>query len=327
MESLTPSDLKTILFSRRANIYYLEKCRVMQKDGRVLYLKEERGANNYYNIPIANTTSIILGAGTSITQAAVRMLASAGVMIGFAGDGGTPLFAGSEIEWISPQSEYRPTQYMQGWLSFWFDENRRMEVARRFSNARCDYLVRIWEKDDELADHGIYPDDMPVETALKNFRSKIDSVANVTELLAAEAQFAKSLYKYVAKTVGYGDFTRDPDGNDDANNFLNQGNYLAYGMAASVLWALGIPHGFAVMHGKTRRGALVFDVADLIKDCVILPWAFICATERYGQQDFRTRIVQKLTDHGAVDHMYDIVKRESLRYGGDNHDGSIHQPQ
>jgi len=38
MEQLT--DLKAILHSKRANIYYLEKCRVMQKDGRVLYLTE-----------------------------------------------------------------------------------------------------------------------------------------------------------------------------------------------------------------------------------------------------------------------------------------------
>ena len=36
MEQLT--DLKAILHSKRASIYYLEKCRVMQKDGRVLYL-------------------------------------------------------------------------------------------------------------------------------------------------------------------------------------------------------------------------------------------------------------------------------------------------
>jgi hypothetical protein len=39
MKQLT--DLKAILHSKRANIYYLEKCRVMQKDGRVLYLTEE----------------------------------------------------------------------------------------------------------------------------------------------------------------------------------------------------------------------------------------------------------------------------------------------
>ena len=40
MQALT--DLKAILHSKRANIYYLEKCRVMQKDGRVLYLTEEK---------------------------------------------------------------------------------------------------------------------------------------------------------------------------------------------------------------------------------------------------------------------------------------------
>ena len=41
------SDLKTILHSKRANIYYLEHCRVMQKDGRVLYLTETDKENLY----------------------------------------------------------------------------------------------------------------------------------------------------------------------------------------------------------------------------------------------------------------------------------------
>jgi len=77
MEQLT--DLKAILHSKRANIYYLEMCRVMQKDGRVLYLSEAKKEYQYWNIPIANTTCLLLGTGTSITQAAMRMLAQAGV--------------------------------------------------------------------------------------------------------------------------------------------------------------------------------------------------------------------------------------------------------
>ncbi len=51
MEQLT--DLKAILHSKRANIYLLEHCRVMQKDGRVLYLTEAKDENQYWNIPIA----------------------------------------------------------------------------------------------------------------------------------------------------------------------------------------------------------------------------------------------------------------------------------
>src|SRR5690606_11254300 len=130
MEQLT--DLKAILHSKRANIYYLEKCRIMQKDGRVLYLTEAKEGNSYWNIPIANTTVILLGTGTSLTQAACRMLAQAGVLIGFCGGGGTPLLMANEVEWLSPQSEYRPTEYIQGWMSFWFEEEKRLGVAKIF---------------------------------------------------------------------------------------------------------------------------------------------------------------------------------------------------
>lgn len=41
----------------------------MQKDGRVLYLTEKKDQNYYWSMPIANTTVILLGTGTSITQA------------------------------------------------------------------------------------------------------------------------------------------------------------------------------------------------------------------------------------------------------------------
>ena len=95
---------------------------------------------------------------------------------------------------------------------------------------------------------------------------------------------------------------------DKANAFLNHGNYLAYGLAASTLWVLGIPHGFAVMHGKTRRGALVFDVADLIKDAVVLPWAFICAKEGMSEQDFRQQCLINFATHNVLDFMFDTVK-------------------
>lgn len=326
MESLTPTELKSILFSKRANIYYLEKCRVMQKDGRVLYLTEGKKANQYWNIPIANTTVIMLGTGTSITQAAMRMLASAGVLVGFCGGGGTPLFSGTEIEWLNPQSEYRPTQYVQGWVSFWFAEDKRLQAAKNFQRRRCDFLAKVWEKDRDLQSAGFYADDAEIERALQGFRQGIEHAGNVSELLAAEAHFAKELYKYSAQRTDYGDFSRDADAGDTANIFLNHGNYLAYGMAASVLWVLGIPHGFAVMHGKTRRGALVFDVADLIKDAIVLPGAFFCAMNDYREQEFREYCLLKFTEHKVLDFMYDTVKKQSLQWqkGVDSDDGDIY---
>lgn len=309
-QNFTPKELKAILFSKRANIFYLEKCRVMQKDGRILYLTEGNKVMEYWNIPVANTTTILLGTGTSITQAAVRLLASAGVLIGFCGGGGTPLFAGTEIEWLNPQSEYRPTEYVQGWLSFWFDEEKRLQGAKKLQLARCAFLEKVWSKDRDLQEYGFYADDYEIEFALQGYREKINIVANVQELLSAEAHFAKNLYKYAAEHTANEEFSRDYNGKDPANILLNHGNYLAYGLAASALWVLGIPHGFALMHGKTRRGALVFDIADLIKDSIVLPWSFICASEGYSNQNFRTKCIEKFTEHHALDYMYDNVKEQ-----------------
>ena len=310
MELLT--NLKAILHSKRANIYYLEMCRVMQKDGRVLYLTEAKNENQYWNIPIANTTAILLGTGTSITQAAVRMLSSAGVMIGFSGSGGTPLISANEIEWLSPQSEYRPTQYIQGWMSFWFDDNKRLQAAKLLQKSRIEYMQRIWAKDRDLKAEGFVLEG-DTSNALTSFTNKIDAAAKVGDLLLIEAQLTKRLYKIAANHTSHGAFSRDRGSQDTANAFLNHGNYLAYGLAATTLWVLGIPHGFAVMHGKTRRGALVFDVADLIKDTLILPWAFICAKEGATEQEFRQQCLQNFMQHKALDFMFDQVKTIALK--------------
>ncbi|WP_417762904.1 type I-F CRISPR-associated endonuclease Cas1f [Shewanella sp.] len=312
MEDFSPSDMKTILHSKRANMYYLEYCRVMQKDGRVLYLTESKKENLYYNIPIANTTVLLLGNGTSITQAAMRMLSQAGVLVGFCGGGGTPLHMATEVEWFTPQSEYRPTEYLQGWLSFWFDDDKRLAVAKQFQNARIDYLQTVWAKDRELKNQGFVFHDEVIQQALATFHERTDNASKTAELLLTEAQLTKVLYKYAANNTGLANFTRQHDSTTLANDFLNHGNYLAYGLAASCLWVLGIPHGFAVMHGKTRRGALVFDVADLIKDAVVLPWAFVCAKENASEQEFRQQVLQAFIEHKSMEFMFNTIKQIAL---------------
>ena len=104
---LTPSDLKTILHSKRANIYYLEKCRVQVNGGRVEYVTSEGKESYYWNIPIANTTALMLGMGTSVTQAAMREFAHAGVMVGFCGTDGTPLYSAMKWMLMSPGSAHK----------------------------------------------------------------------------------------------------------------------------------------------------------------------------------------------------------------------------
>ena len=249
MDQLSPSDLKAILHSKRANLYYLEHCRVMQKDGRVLYLTEAKNENQYWNIPIANTTVILLGTGTSITQAAMRMLASAGVLVGFCGGGGTPLFMGTEqahieIEWMMPQSEYRPTEYMQGWMKFWFEDHKRLAAAKIFQLERIEFIRKIWAKDRDLKAEGFDVDAADISQALTQFERRIPQIDSVGDLLLAEAATTKQLYKAAATRCKMSDFSRNHQDGGLANDFLNHGNYLAYGLSATTLWVLGISHSF-----------------------------------------------------------------------------------
>lgn len=312
MSFLKPSDLKPILHSKRANIFYLEKCRVMQKEGRILYLTDAAKEKLYWNIPIANTTCLLLGTGTSITQAAMRLLAAAGVIVGFCGGGGTPLFGATEVEWLNPQSEYRPTEYMQGWMHFWFDDKKRLEAAKMMQIRRLEYMTKIWSVDRDLINEGFTTESTEIQFVLNEFGRKMPLTRSTYDLLNLEALMTKKLYKIAAKKTKISEFSRDRDASDLANAFLNHGNYLAYGLAATTLWVLGIPHGFAIMHGKTRRGALVFDVADIIKDTLILPWAFICAKEGTTEQEFRQQCLQNFTKHKALDFMFDSVKEIAL---------------
>lgn len=313
VNDISPSDLKTILHSKRANIYYLQHCRVLVNGGRVEYVTDQGKASLYWNIPIANTTTVLLGTGTSITQAAMRELAKAGVLVGFCGGGGTPLFSANEVDievaWFSPQSEYRATEYLQAWVRFWFSDDLRLLAAKALQHTRIARIREQWQSR-LLQDAGFAIDTNRLEELLQRSSRQIDLAQENTYLLTEEARLTKALFKLAVDTVGYGQFTRAKrgSGTDPANRFLDHGNYLAYGLGATATWVLGLPHGLAVLHGKTRRGGLVFDVADLVKDASILPQAFLSAMRGDQEQEFRRNCIEVLTRSESLDFMIDTIK-------------------
>lgn len=321
MDEIPGSQLKAVLHSKRANLYYLEHCRVLVNGGRVEYVTEAGKQSLYWNIPIANTTTVLLGTGTSITQAAVRELAKAGVMLGFCGGGGTPLFAGTEqvleVAWMPPQSEYRPTEYLQHWVQFWFDDSLRLGAAKAFQQARLSRVRQHWATSKPLREQGFQPDLAALNAALDASVSAVSAMPDNVSLLTEEGRLTKQLYKLASHGTAYGDFTRAKRGEsvDAANQFLDHGNYLAYGLAATAAWVLGLPHGLAVLHGKTRRGGLVFDVADLVKDAVVLPQAFASAMRGHSEQEFRQACIEALTRSEALDFMVETLKAVATTFG------------
>lgn len=300
------------MLSKRANIFYLDKVRVMQKDERLVYLTLENSEiQQYFNIPERNTALLLLGKGSSITDSAARKLAESNVMVGFCGSGGSPLLSSVDFAFLTPHSEYGPTEYMQSWCRKWFDEPSRLQMAQKLVAIRVDLCREFWSQDLSLIKNKI---DVP-ETKADSFLSRSLSARHAQDILLAEALWVKSLYSTVA-TAYKVEFIRDhyveSNASDTAriNGFLNHGNYLAYGLAAVVLNALGISYCFPILHGKTRRGALVFDVADLIKDGIVLPLAFeIGIDSKHTEKDFRSKLIERFQDLHALDVLFDAVKK------------------
>jgi CRISPR-associated protein Cas1 len=292
--------------------------------GRVEYVTDQGKQSLYWNIPIANTTTILLGTGTSVTQAAMRELAKAGVLVGFCGGGGTPLFSANEVDvevaWFTPQSEYRPTEYLQAWVRFWFDDALRLSAARTFQLQRLTRVKENWLGNRQLADTGFHIDAARLLPFLNSSAQAVIAAPDTTALLTEEARLTKELFRLAARATGYGNFTRAKRGSgaDPANRFLDHGNYLAYGLGATATWVLGLPHGLAVLHGKTRRGGLVFDVADLVKDATILPQAFISAVAGHEEQEFRESCIESLTRSESLDFMIDTLKHIATDMGGEH---------
>lgn len=304
------SNPRPLMLSKRANVFYLEHARVIQQDDRIVYLTDDGGEfEQMFNIPERNTAFLLLGKGTSITDAAMRRMAASNVMVGFCGSGGSPLFGTCDMAFMTPQSEYRPTEYMQSWAESWFDATRRFELARTFLQRRATVAEKFWTKNDYLQQLNII---IPTEQ-LNNFYKDLENTENIQGLLLAEARWAKKLYALLAKGHGF-PFTRQEGARctatmmDVCNGFLDHGNYIAYGYAAVVLCGLGISFAMPILHGKTRRGALVFDLADVIKDAYVMPLAFECAKERDSPKNFRQRLIELCQKAEVLDFLFDFVK-------------------
>lgn len=189
-----------------------------------------------------------------------------------------------------------------------FDENRRLSAAKWILRERVAKTSDLLNQNPSAKNLGLSPD--LYSDLSKPFISMIDSASSSVDLLTAEARYAKSLYAMVSKCADREGFLRTPgEGNDDANRLLDHANYLCYGAASVSLHGLGISFSMAVLHGKTRRGGLVFDIADLIKDGLSLPCAFCAAAERKGSQKMREEIIRNIHNLNILPWLFDAIKR------------------
>lgn len=273
-----------ILPTHKTTIEYLEHCRVQAADERLVYVKRKDALEQHFAIPYGNTSVLLLGPGTSLTQQAARLAASQGMLVGFCAGGATPVY-------LAALNEYREPEYLQKWYPLWENQAARLAIAKHWQEVRAGLVCKTWLKLEGI--------EIDCTAIADNFLDRVAVAVDTQGVLVAEAWFAKQLYAQLARHFNT-QFTRQPKSQDLINQFLDNGNYLAYGLAACCLWVLGIPHSLPVLHGKTRRGALVFDVADLIKDAAIMPNAFLAIANKETESQFRRRALATLDDIKAL---------------------------
>lgn len=267
-----------ILPSHKTNVEYVEHCKIVAADERLVYIRKKDAIDQHFSIPYGNTALLLLGPGTSLTQQAARLAASQGMVIAFTAGTGNPIY-------LAAQNEYREPSHMQNWYAMWIDPVSRLSAAKDFQERRIENIRKAWHDIEGIPDVD--------EGTLAIFKSRAASAPDTTHLLTAEAEMAKRLYAQLAQHFER-PFKRQPKSKDTTNSLLDNGNYLAYGLGAAALWIMGIPHSFPLMHGKTRRGALVFDAADLVKDAAVMPNAFLSASLDETDSQFRKRCISSL---------------------------------
>jgi len=288
-----------MLFTHKTELLYLEHARVHVEDDRVIYEQDREVEPHRYNFPHKNAQVLALGTGTSITQQAAKRLSEEGVVVVFTGDRGMPMLMASV-------TGYHPNEYAQGYIRRWMDESQRLAMAKDMMCARLDFTERMLDARSPLD-----ADD------IDDFRKKVAKAASIQSLMGVEGNEVKTLiYRSHARRHLSGETfkrARDHDGQPGehakVNLMLNHGNNLAYAMAAGSLWSVGIPSQFPLLHGQTRNGGLIFDVADIIKDGVVAPWAFELRGDpvRKAMSELRYRLKKAHAD----EYMIDALKRIS----------------
>lgn len=287
-----------MLPSHKNQVHYLEHTKIVKIDEKIAYTKDIKAKEFYFAIPYANTSVILLGPGTSITQSAMHHLASEGVMIAFTGGEGFPIFAGS-------LSEYRPTEYCQKWINNWQNYDWRIKIAKQFQAKRVSLVNQVWSK---IVDN--YEEiEIEVNEVGNKFIEGLKIAQSKESILGYEANYAKSLYRILSNHYNI-KFKRQPQlKTSSVNELIDSHNYYAYGIAAGSLWVLGIPHAFPVLHGDTRRGALVFDVADIIKDAFLLPVAFRSSFNNIEKNQHKKECLKILNLAQSMTILFEEIKK------------------
>ena len=234
---------------------YVDQCVVDQEDRAIVF----RDADGRVPVPCASLMLLMLGPGTRVTHAAIRVLAESGCSVVWTGEEGVRVYA-------QGLGETRSAKGLEHQVRLWASPESRLRVVRRMYERRFDEPV-------------------PESHTIQQIRG-MEGV-RVREAYAQASR--KSSIPWAGRS-----YKRDEwDRADPVNRALSAANACLYGVCHAAVVSIGCSPALGFIHtGKAL--SFVYDVADLYKTALTIPVAFESVAS--GHHDLESRVRHALRD-------------------------------
>ena len=273
-----PQDLHRV--EDRVSTLYAERCHIDRDDNAVVLVNRERTVR----VPAALVASLLIGPGTRVTSAAVRLLADSGTAVCWVGERGVRMYASG----LGP-SRGAGLLMRQAYLVTRARE--RLAVARRMYGMR-------------------FPGEDVSTATMQQLRGR--EGARVKQIYRAEAQRTGVPWKSRSYRPG------DPfAAGDDVNRLLSAGHSCLYGVCHAAIVGIGASPALGFVHTGAAT-SFVLDIADLYKAEYTIPLAFdLAAAGRLEERDVRIAFRDRVADGHLMARVIRDIKDLLL---GEGHD-------
>jgi len=230
---------------------YVEHARIDRHENAIAL----HDASGSVPVPVASLAVLMLGPGTDITQAAIRVLAENNCLVIWCGEENVRFYASGTGGTRSSTAMLR-----QAWLAS--DERRRLGVVRRM------YQMR--------------------------FAEELDPQLTLEQVRGLEGMRVRAAYERLARECGIEWKGRSYDrGNwratDIPNRALSVANSCLYGVCHAAILSVGLSPAIGFIH-TGKQLSFVYDVADLYKVEVTVPIAFRAVSEGVKNLEREVRV-------------------------------------
>jgi len=230
---------------------YVEHAVVQRRHHAIEYIREDHGR---VMIPVASLSVLLLGPGTRITHAAIRILAEHGCTVLWVGEETTRFYAQGIGETRHAHRLLRQAQLVS-------HQQKRLRVVRRM------YAMRFGEP--------------------------LDPSWSLEQIRGREGNRVRSAYREASKRYGVPWVGRRYDRHnwkqsDPINRALSAANALLNGLCHAAILAGGYSPALGFIH-TGKQLSFVYDIADLYKVEITIPAAFETVAESEKRVEARVR--------------------------------------